>query len=443
MNAPAGILEPALSPTAAERRTRAAAYRGTFSPDRPAPVILDAEEAVAIAARFAEEIREASTDREIETIPPLVELERASSLGLTSLFVPRSHGGPEASYGTLARVVAAVARTNPSVAQILIAQYSLGDVITDQGTSAQKDHFLPLILAGARIANALTEAKTRSAADITTRLTRNAGGGYRLDGEKFYTTGSYVAHYFPVLARDEDGAVVYAFIARDADGLTILDDWRGIGQRATVSGTARFDGVAVGEIAVVRPSGPPRPHSGNTFAQLLHAAVDIGIAAGALDEAIRFLNSKARAWPEAGVAHAAEEPHTIRTFGELKVLEEAADALVERAAAVLDRLRADPDSAPLQTKAVLAVAAARAAADHAALTVSNEIIALGGARASLEASNLDRFWRNARTHTVHDPIRWRHHAIGNYHLNGIIPPDNARAAAAGAPPAPARTEAQP
>ncbi len=428
MNAPAGIRHPEPILSASERRARADAYRGDFDPQRPAAVLFDEEEAVAVAIAFAAEIEAASADRSLEAIPPLAELERASELGLTSLFVPRSHGGPEASYWTLARVVAAIARVNPSVAQILIAQYSLGDVITDQGTTAQKDHFLPLIVSGARIANALTEAKTRSAADFTTKLSRETDG-YRLDGEKFYTTGSYVAHWFPVLARDDDGNVVYAFIARNAPGLTILDDWRGIGQRATVSGTARFDGIRVEEIAVVRPKGPPRPHSGNTFAQLLHAAVDVGIARGALDAAVRFLTEKARAWPEARVERASEEPHTIRTFGELKVLEEAGDALVERAAHVLQRLRASPDDAALQTKVVLAVAAARAAADHAALTASNEIIALGGARASLEAWNLDRFWRNARTHTVHDPIRWRHHAIGDFHLNGVIPPDNARAAA--------------
>ncbi|WP_336801869.1 acyl-CoA dehydrogenase family protein [Kaistia sp. MMO-174] len=416
---------------AAERRALAAEYRGSFLPTRRSPVLDDPAEAVQVARQFAAEITETSADREIEPIPPLVELERASALGLTSLFVPRSHGGPEAGYWTLAQVIRTVAEANPSVAQILIAQYSLGDVITDQGTVAQKDHFLPLIVAGARIANALTEARTKSAADFTTRLSRRPEGGWRLDGEKFYTTGSYVAHFFPVLATDEDGAVVFALVARDAVGLTILDDWRGVGQRATVSGTARFDGVPVEDIAVIRPDGPSLPHSGNTFAQLLHAAVDVGIAEGALAAAADFLTQKARAWPEAGVERASQEPHTIRTFGELKVLALAADALVERAAGILDRLRRTPRDAGLQTEAVLAVAAARAAADHAALTVSNEIFALGGARASLEAWNLDRFWRNARTHTVHDPIRWRHHAIGDFHLNGAVPPDNARSARRG------------
>lgn len=428
MNSPVLIERLPDSYDAAERRALAVSYAGTFQPRRRPPVLLTEAEAIAAARRFADEIRSGSENRDIEAIPPLVELERASALGLTSLFVPKSHGGPEASYGTLARVIAVIATVNPSVAQILIAQYSLGDVITDQGTDEQKDHFLPLILQGARIANALTEAKTRSAADFITRLSRDGKGGWRLDGEKFYTTGSYVSHWFPVLATDEDGAVVFAFVARDAAGLTILDDWRGVGQRATVSGTARFDGVPVPDIAVVRPSGPPLPHSGNTFAQLLHAAVDVGIAVGALDAAVAFLNDKARAWPEAGVERASQEPHTIRTFGELKVLQLGADALVERAARILDQLRRTPLDATLQTEAVLAVAAARAAADDAALKISNEIFALGGARASQEAWNLDRFWRNARTHTVHDPVRWRHHAIGDFHLNGVIPPDNARSA---------------
>lgn len=412
------------------RRAIAGAFTGAFDPKRRKAKVIDgAAEALAVATAFAAEIRGASSDREIEAIPPVVELERASELGLTSLFVPRAYGGPQVGYGTLAGVITAIAKTNPSVAQILIAQYTLGDVITDKGTEAQKDHFLPLILAGARVGNALTEAATKSAADITTILTARAGGGYFLDGEKFYTTGSYVAHWFPVLARDEAGSVVYVFIPRDARGLTILDDWRGVGQRASVSGTAQFRQIEVPERAVIRPNGEPTPHSGNTFAQLLHAALDVGIAGGALDEAVWFLNEQARAWPEASVERAAQEPHTIRSFGEMKVLESAADALVERAAGALDRLRQNQRDRTLQTEAILAVATARAAADRAALTAANEIFALGGARSSLERWNLDRFWRNARTHTVHDPIRWRYHAIGDYHLNGVIPPDNAKSAA--------------
>jgi SfnB family sulfur acquisition oxidoreductase len=428
MNAPVTFERAPTSATAAERRALAAFFTGTFAPKQRPPVLLDEEQAVRVAAAFADEIRAASADREIEPIPPVAELERASALGLTSLFVPRSHGGPQASYWTLARVVREIAKVNPSVGQILIAQYTLGDVITTHGDAEQKNHFLPRILAGARIANALTEAKTKSAADNSTRLTRLNDGQWRLDGEKFYTTGSYVAHWFPVLAKDENGDVVYAIVARDAPGLAVLDDWRGVGQRATVSGTAQFDNVRLSDIAVFKPKGPPQPHNGNTFAQLLHAAVDVGIAAGALDEAVVFLNEKARAWPEAQVERAAQEPHTIRTFGELKVLELAADALTERGAHALQTLRETPDDVALQTQAVLAVAAARSASDEAALKVSNEIFALGGARASLEQWNLDRFWRNARTHTVHDPVRWRHHAIGDFHLNGVIPPDNARVA---------------
>jgi alkylation response protein AidB-like acyl-CoA dehydrogenase len=426
MNAPVHINQALPHLSKSDRLKIVQDYTGAFPAGEAAPVLFTEAEAVAAALQLAREIGPASADRDLEFVPPVVELQRASELGLASLFVPRSHGGPEHGYGTLAKAIAIIAAVNPSVAQILIAQYSLGDVITDQGTDEQKNHFLPLILAGARIANAMTEGKTKSASDLTTVLKRKAGGGYLLNGEKFYATGSFVSNWFAVLANDEDGQVVYAYVARNANGLELLDDWRGIGQRATVSGTARFHDVAVDDIAVIRPNGPGRPHSGNTFAQLLHAAVDLGITSGSLAEAVKFLNSGARAWPEAQVERASQEPHTIRTFGELKVLESAADALVERAAIALDRLRADKDKLDLQTQAVLAVATARAAADHAALTASNEIIALGGARAAAESYNLDRFWRNARAHTVHDPIRWRHHAIGDFYLNGAIPADNAR-----------------
>lgn len=427
MNIPTQLQPPAAAPETDARRLRASAYTGAFDGNRAAHVITSDDEAIRVAAGFADEIREASSLRELEGIAPVTELERASELGLTGIFVPKSHGGAEVGYGTLAEVIRLIAEANTSVAQILIAQYTLGDVITDKGSDAQRDHFLPLILRGARIANAMTEARTRSAADIHTTLARGADGRWRLNGEKFYTTGSYVSHWFPVLAKTPDG-VAFAFVARNQPGSEVRDDWKGWGQRATVSGTATFTDVVIEDVAVIFAGTVPAAHSGNTFAQLLHAALDVGIAGGALREAVWFLNEKARAWPEAGVERAAQEPHTIRTFGELKVQERAAEALVWRAAGILDRLRRDTADTDLQAQAILAVAAARAAADQAALNVSSEIIALGGARTALESWNIDRFWRNARVHTVHDPIRWRHHAIGDFHLNGVQPVDNAKTA---------------
>ena len=133
MNSPLAIDRSPATYSAAERRALAVEFTGEFRPLRKPPVLSDLEAAVGVAKEFANEIAESSADREIEPIPPVVELERASALGLTSLFVPRSHGGPEADYWTLARVIATIGAANSSVAQILIAQYSLGDVITDEG----------------------------------------------------------------------------------------------------------------------------------------------------------------------------------------------------------------------------------------------------------------------------------------------------------------------
>jgi SfnB family sulfur acquisition oxidoreductase len=385
-------------------------------------------EAIEAAWALAAEIKTEGADRDHEGEPPLRELERASELGITGIFVPKEYGGLGASVVTLAEVIKAIATTHPSVAQILIAQYSLGDVVTTHGSESQKHFFLSRILAGARIGNALTEGGTKSAADTRTRLLAD-GDDFILVGEKYYTTGSYLSHWFPVLALDEAGAVAFPFVRRDAPGLTIRNDWRGVGQRSSLSGTAIFDRVRISRDAVIWPANVPAPHSGNTFAQVLHAAVDAGIGAGALDEAVDFLNTKARPWPEAHVERAAQEPHTIRTFGELKVKQLAGEALLRVAAAKLDELRLAPADLDLQTATILSVAAARAQTDEAVLAITSEIFALGGARSSYERWNLDRFWRNARTHTVHDPIRWQHHHIGDFFLNGVRPADNARAAA--------------
>jgi len=62
---------------------------------------------------------------------------------------------------------------------------------------------------------------------------------------------------------------------------------------------------------------------------------------------------------------------------------------------------------------------------ESAIAASSRLFELAGTRATLDKHNLDRHWRNARTHTLHDPVRWKYHAVGNYYLNNIKPPRHA------------------
>jgi SfnB family sulfur acquisition oxidoreductase len=290
-----------------------------------------------------------------------------------------------------------------------------------QGTEEQKRFFYGRVLAGERLGNALSETGTKTAHDHATRLTRD-GALYRLNGRKFYSTGVLFAHWVAVVANDDHNDSAIAFVPRGAKGITIVDDWSGFGQRVTGSGTTLLENVEVHPFSILSfKSLFDRPTSMGPFAQIMHAAVEQGIAEAALADTIHFVRTSARPWKDAGVDRASDDPYTIAAAGELKIRVDASSALLERAGLAVDRAAAEP-TVDTVAAASVAVAEAKIASTDAALLVASKLIELGGSSATLAKHDLDRHWRNARTHTVHDPIRWKYRAVGDYWLNGINPP---------------------
>ncbi len=277
------------------------------------------------------------------------------------------------------------------------------------------------MLAGERFFNALSERGTRTAHDHATALTRD-GEAYRLDGRKFYSTGALFAHWVAVVANGDDGRSALAFVPRDTPGLTVVDDWSGFGQRVTGSGTTLLTRVAVHPFQVLDFAALfEQPTAMGPFAQVMHAAVEQGIAEAALAQTVAFVRDRSRPWRDSGVEAARLDPYVIAAVGELKIRTDASAALLDRAAALVDVAKAEPGAETVAAGSI-AVAEAKAAATDSALLVSSKLIELGGSSATLAEHGLDRYWRNARTHSVHDPVRWKYHAIGNYWLNGIAPP---------------------
>ncbi|WP_455131873.1 hypothetical protein [Microbacterium aurum] len=227
-----------------------------------------------------------------------------------------------------------------------------------------------------------------------------------------------------------------------------MDDWNGLGQRTTGSGTVEFDGVVVDRDQLVARAGAVNAPTGyGAFAQLLHAAIDTGIARGALGAATEFVRSKSRPWFEAGVSRAIDDPLLIQRFGELSVAVSAAEATLTAAGEAVgtavsevppsrgSRVPSAPgpaDSVPLAVdtgpvpnpvaSASLAVATAKVLADRAATEVSSALFEVSGTRSAAAEFGLDHFWRNARTHTLHDPVRWKYQHIGRAVLHDSAPP---------------------
>jgi alkylation response protein AidB-like acyl-CoA dehydrogenase len=162
--------------------------------------------------------------------------------------------------------------------------------------------------------------------------------------------------------------------------------------------------------------------------QLIHAAIQVGIAGGALRDARWFVRDKARPFFEAARAglapSASTDPHTMHRFGQLATRVAAAEALLNSAAQVQESADRVPASEASAARASIAVAQAKAFASEVAAEVATEIFTLSGASATDEKYDLSRHWRNARTHASHDPVPWKYHHIGNYLLNDALPPNH-------------------
>jgi SfnB family sulfur acquisition oxidoreductase len=382
-----------------------------------------AEEAIEVARVYADSIAAGAIERDRDRLVPVEELERLGRTGLLALGVPAERGGAAAKVETIVEVFRLISAADPAIGQIPQNHFQLVDAIVRYGDVVQKELLLGDVVRGARFGNAWSERGGKHPMDLRTVLRSDGGDGYLLSGRKYYSTGAVTAQWVPVIAKDEHERIVFVYLPRDAEGLEVVQDWTAFGQRATISGTTVLEEVAVRPEWVLFVPEREEADTFASFAQVLHAAVDVGIARGALDEGARHLRDRARPFFEADLERAADEPYAVAAFGRLQVQVRAAEALLAEAGRALDAAAADPDPA-LITRARLAVTEARACGAEAALTVSSEALDALGSSAADERYGLDRHWRNARTHTLHDPTRWKHVHLGRWVVDGVVPGPN-------------------
>ena len=397
-------------------------------------VLLSATEAAAAARAYAESIAGGVIERDRAGAVPYAELAALDASGLLGITVPAGYGGPDLSPVVLAEVIRTIAAVDPAIAQVPQAHFLFVDVLAVHGRPPQQQRLFADVLAGARLGNGMAERGGQHAQDLKTRLRsvskgEGAEGGLRLDGRKYYCTGAISARWIGVSALDDDDRLVLAFVERDAPGVWVGDDWDVMGQRATVSGSAVFDQVAVDPGLVVPFGGAFEvPQQLGARAQLVHAAIQAGIAGGALRDAAEFVRTRARPFFEAARAGwaqaAAADPHTIHRFGRLATRVRAAEALLASAAATLEEVTRVPRDAAAAARGSIAVAEAKAFASDVAVEVAGDLFALAGASAADERHDLSRHWRNARTHASHDPVDWKYHHVGNFRLNHVLPPNH-------------------
>lgn len=382
-------------------------------------------EAKALADEFGRRLARSDAERDRARRLPRDEVAELAESGLLAITVPGRFGGADLPMSGVAEVIRAISWGDANVGQIPHSHFVYLNQLRLRGSAEQQGVIYREVLGGAMVANAQSEFGTRHVRDYRTTMWPAAPGRWRLRGEKFYCTGSVFADYLAVLAHlGPDGPLHVAWVRTDAPGVEVIDDWDAVGQRTTGSGTVRLSDVNVTH-EWITPFSPTfeAPTTYGAFAQLLHAAIDAGIARRALDEAGDFVRTKSRPYPDAGTDRAAEDPLVVHAFGELEVAVRGAEALLAEAGRAVDAANAELTEGSAGA-ASLAVAAARAATTRVAVGAASRLFEVAGTRSALASLNLDRHWRNARTHTLHDPAAWKVQHLGRWAVDGVLPPRN-------------------
>lgn len=399
------------------------------------PVLHTAQEALAAAGAVAAELAIGAAERERTDTSLLPQLQLVAESGLLAVPVPAAHGGPGLPASVQIEVLRRLSRGDGALGQLLLAHFVVSQAI---GGLPVDQHPAPRIygdiLAGGQLGNATAERGTASALDRRTSITRRPDGNWELNGVKYYATGTLGARWIAVAAliADKPGETATVFVRPDQPGVTLdLEKWSAFGQRGTKSGEVRLEGVVVEDDLVIEEGAAPDPVDAppsvlGAYDQALHAAIDIGIARAALEDGAEFVRTRSRPWKEAldaGFERADQEPHIVRRFGELTARLYALEALLARGAALVDEGQAAEElSRDAAADASLTVAAAKALAQEFGVEIAGGIFELTGTSGTDGEVNLDRHWRNVRTHSLHDPARWKYVHLGNHILHGTRPP---------------------
>lgn len=388
------------------------------------------------ATEFASVLRaigEGAAERERNGIDPVEQIELLRASGFTSLTLDAEHGGGDADIVALIESVIDLARADPIVAHILRAHFWFVEQIRRLPAGPARERWSAEIAAGKVFGNASSERSgTAGSFDFRTTLTQ-VDGGWELSGDKFYSTGTAFSDYVAAQAvlADGSGRIARVIVPTDRRGVRILDDWDGIGQHRTGTGSTRFDRVAVedGDILYVLAPESEEPTANDApLLQLFLQALIAGILHGVVDDAVGLLTSRTCTFAHAPSEQPRHDPVLLDTVGALDSAAFASRAVVVAAAREVDSASAAARSGRIEPELFAAASAAAARAkvhvDNVGLSAAAAVFEVGGASAASRARNLDRHWRNIRTITLHNPTAYKAVALGDLVVNGEELPRN-------------------
>jgi alkylation response protein AidB-like acyl-CoA dehydrogenase len=376
-----------------------------------------------IADQLSKTFAQTAVERDKKGGTAKTERDLLRKSGLLNVIIPAELGGWGMDWPDTMKLVRLFARVDSSIAHLFGFQHLMLASVSLYGSQEQVERLFSETVRNQWFwGNALNPLDTRTSA------TPDMGVGFLVNGRKSFCSGATDSDMLIVSAiHSVDQKFMVAAIPSDRPGIRIHDDWDGIGQRQTDSGTVEFDAVPAGHEEFLRTPGPLgsiRASLRSCIAQLILSNVFLGLAEGALEEARNYTQATTRPWANStGISSATEDPYILANYGRFFVDLQAAQALTDIAAESLQRAWESGDAIRenQRGKCALDVAAAKVITTKTGLEITSQMFEVMGARAAAAPARLDRYWRNLRTHTLHDPVDYKIRELGDWALNRKLP----------------------
>ena len=378
-------------------------------------------DAIAVATALAVRLAGTANARDQAGGHAAEEREWIRESGLLTLSIPQQFGGQGASWALVYQVIRILARADSALAHVFGFHHLQLAGLQLYGSAQQQRRLLALTVEERLFwGNALNPLDKRVTAT-------DSADGFILDGIKSFSSGSVGSDWLTVSAwHAPTQTALIAALPTGQQGITVQPDWDAFGQRQTDSGNVHFEKVVLPfELVLQAPAQAATPQATvrSQIAQLIMTNLYLGIAEGAFEAARSYTSEQAKAWFASGAAQAADDPLVQHRYGQLWLLLRPAQVLADLAARELDTVFRKGALVTAQERGLLAVAVAEAKvlSHKAGLDISSQMFELTGARSTSAQYGYDRYWRNVRVHTLHDPVDYKLRDLGRYALSGTVP----------------------
>jgi alkylation response protein AidB-like acyl-CoA dehydrogenase len=381
-----------------------------------------------LRARFRplfERVAWGNLESERSRIFPREQVRWLNDAGLGTVRIPEEYGGLGASLDQTFVLLADLGEADANVSHIWRNHLAFVEDRLNAPVSDTNDRWIKRFLAGAFVGGGWTEAHNGTLANIATTISAK-DDHWVVTGAKFYATGSLYADWLDVIGRGDDGQLWTALVRADAPGVTLVDDWKGFGQRTTASGSANYERVRAdhGDVFPVSERFSYQPQ----FYQIAMLAVLTGIAGAALRDGSAALTRRGRNYPQGLAERPSDDPQLLQVVGQVSAEVFAAEAALEKAARSIDHVvagRLDGESSRQRLiDADVAVTQSQLVIIAAALQATTTVFDALGASGVSEDLLLDRHWRNARTLASHNPRVYKARILGDWLINHKDPLPN-------------------